>query len=765
MLSYESAAATCKHLKQKGWHDSFLSFMDACTLWDDNRLDNPTALDIIHKWAPSLCKFDTTDEFGLIAFLEGIRFMLPTVPVPPRLEGVKVRLSGRQVNMLFTKDADGAKVHMLSWIHAPMKDSVIYKEGDAKAAQDKRRPDDVASTAASSKKRKTGAGSGDVAAVEGKLQIQVTVKAMAETQGQVLLQAHDETSAMDGVIDGTDDCQASSAKVPAPKAAKFATPQSRDLQWFDDMQLSCVQILASHGLCLQDGSHPQQETAPEDEIITQIRQQLFAVAVSTGLSFVWGKEVVIGSKVYRAWSQARKALLTMIDDAARKSRQSPEQAAEMLSGATASSNPGQEALKSGTGNGNGAGGAAGAPVAWADELLKACGESLDRAPKSESAAKQQEALAAKLVQTHAAQLEAHIASAARMSTPIQMQPCFTSAQQQVWSTCEAAARQGRFNVESMVDAMMYAVESTHSHTLLSLVALLQEHKPANMPPALKETAAATFVQVSQSRASFILQLFKAVVGLMADVEDESPFAEKKYETLKGKLDVIERTLRDKAASNLLRTFDAGSLLKSELPLEDHVEIWQRVFLELADDASCTRAVAFGSKAIEDKLSASNGKGPAASAGGGGGASVDDRADQEDGTGKDEDSQGQPNKTDKVSTKATLYQILTACHPEEAPEWEAPSGLDDETIPVNDISEAEFNMSTLQPVLAQIEATLYSMAFMSEVMENYSYMDIDVTQKVPSVMCTESPKKLSWIPFAGKVSVNKSPTDSYTLCAS
>ena len=42
-----------------------------------------------------------TDEFALITFLEGVRFILPTVQVPPVLDGVKVITSGRAVDLVF----------------------------------------------------------------------------------------------------------------------------------------------------------------------------------------------------------------------------------------------------------------------------------------------------------------------------------------------------------------------------------------------------------------------------------------------------------------------------------------------------------------------------------------------------------------------------------------------------------------------------------------------------------------------------------------
>ncbi|CAE7217452.1 unnamed protein product [Symbiodinium sp. CCMP2592] len=765
MLSFECAAATCKHLKQKGWYESFLHFMDACTLWDDNRLDNQAAIDVIHKWALALSKFNATDEFALIAFLEGVRFMLPTVPVSPKLDGVKVVLSGRQVNMFFTKESD-AKSHMLHWIHAPMKDSVVYKDADGSKEPvllpEKRRGEDAVSSTAASKKRKTTTTTGPKSisgsGADGNVLVPVQIRMTGNSESKALLQAHEESSAMDGLTpedaDGADDPGRSSGrsrdkpdrKTPTPT---FAAPQSRDIQWFDDMMLSCISILASHGLCMPDGSHAKQETSPQDDAITRVRQQLFAVCVSTGLSFVWGKEVSIGSKCHTKWSATRKALLTMIDEAARKSMQNPgdeEVAASAIATATGASGPNAPAAAS-----------AAKPVAWADELLKACDESLDNAAKKEtiSEAKQMEARAVELMATHGALLDAHIGQY-RPVTPIQMEPCFASAQQTVWGTCEASAKDGKLDMASVVEAMMYAVESTHTHKVLALASLLQDHKPADMPAALAEAPALVLAQVAKSRANFIVQLFKGFVALVTDAEaDSHAFAETRYETLRNQLSRVEGAFRDRSSLGLLRDFDAGTVLKSNLPFEDHVEAWQKVFIEITKSAGPTLATALGKKVIEDKMVAmsngDNGKGARAQ---------DDDEDDKDEP-RESQSKGQTQSAAEAQSPGannivSFSQILTCCHPEEAPEYDPPEGLEDDSIPINDISDSEFNMSILQPVLAQIEATLYSMAFMPESMENYDRMKIDITQKVTTVMCHDRPQNLTWFPFAGKVSINKTP---------
>lgn len=55
-----------------------------------------------------------------------------------------------------------------------------------------------------------------------------------------------------------------------------------------------------------------------------------------------------------------------------------------------------------------------------------------------------------------------------------------------------------------------------------------------------------------------------------------------------------------------------------------------------------------------------------------------------------------------------------------------------------------------------------LAFMSECMENYKQMSVDITKKGPNVSTVAKPQDLTWMPFAGKVTFNKTPSDSYMI---
>ena len=487
MLSFENAASTIKFLKQKDWYESFVAFADACTMWDDTRLDNALAIDVIHKWLLELVKYDMTDEFRLITFLEGVRLMLPTVQVSQKLDGVKVFTSGRQVSLAFSKE-DTSASNLLLWINAPMKDSAVYKEKEQESqnqSQGKRKATNSGGQNQNGSKRsRNGNGNGNGNANGGAAKAKAKTKSVEVDKlpdqinvmgedADALWTAHDE-EAVAAEVQQHQHASAPTAEAFAPEklgALVKSVPHSREVQWMDDAYAACVSVLALHGLCQEDGTPVKQETKIEDGKVASVRQQLFSFFMSTALSFCWHKEVSIKGKSLTKWSQVRSALCGLIVEAA---------------------------VAQGDGNGHGnmdvdgnSDGSANAKAAsWADALVEACddgdskgeqtAEGRGNAASIDMTTAQKKALASKLLELYASKLEAFLA--ANNGKALRLQPCFNAAIQSVWSGL-AAMKDSKPGMNALVEQMMLAIESTHSATMLSLAALLKDNAPASLSGA------------------------------------------------------------------------------------------------------------------------------------------------------------------------------------------------------------------------------------------------------------------------------------------
>ena len=113
-----------------------------------------------------------------------------------------------------------------------------------------------------------------------------------------------------------------------------------------------------------------------------------------------------------------------------------------------------------------------------------------------------------------------------------------------------------------------------------------------------------------------------------------------------------------------------------------------------------------------------------------------------------------------------FDILTAFNEADVPKWDPVEMDSTDKVPTLEIERQHMCMSALQPVFAAIESKLYELAFMEDSsMMTYKSLQVDITQRVPCVTTNvKKASELNWMPFAGKVTINRHMSDSYLLCA-
>eukprot|EP00438_Fugacium_kawagutii_P029025 Skav200752 [mRNA] locus=scaffold1117:384609:389142:- [translate_table: standard] len=728
MLSFENAASSYKYLKEKGWVESALAFMDASTMWDDNRLDNAVAIDCIHKWLLCLTKYNMTDEFGLIMFLEGVRFMLPTVQVPAVLDGVKVATSGLQVDMIFIKDTN----HKILWVSAPMKDSVLFDDDASSKAKRKAAPTLKVAEPASKRKRSSGtaASSSEVGKSMKEKGPSLRVVVTPSASDAKLLEAHEESAAAQVEDDG--------------KPTGRLSLQARDIQWLDDAYQLCVQTLEASDLCNEDGEPLACKTQEETKKMTIIRQQLFGIFMSSALSFAWNKTITLKNKQIKTWSMVRPALVEVVTEAAQKAKKGQ--------GATA---VGQDFnVRTGSGSGGDGGGE---EENWQNELLTACEQSETKTgqqaeePETAGSLSSVKKMVRNLLESHGAKLENHIATFD--GKPLQANPCYQMAFQTLWGQTVNLSVKG--GLGEFVEMTLIAIEQTHSVELLSLAAALTEYKPDSVGGLLVNDKKLT--SVAKSRATFFQQLLKSFLDGLDANGDEHPLSRKEFEAVAGTMkDLL--TNMNKSVIAEIQQFEATVLLTSGLSFEHHVQVWQFMTNKIASNSIAAVTLAkrlAGTLANPKPKEKDDSQGPPGSTSSGAAGGVGDSAMEDDAAEGDGENQS--------TSKTTLAELMTAWNPDVAPAFRPLAGMDDE-VPTVELQESDFNLATLLPVISCIEARLMQLAFMTQSMQTYAHMSVDIAAKQVIVTTTKKPTDLDWIPFAGRVTLNRHNTDSYMLCA-
>ena len=331
MNAFESYRAIVNFATSKQCFDSILSLIDGITMYDDSRLSDNVFMEVAHKWMLLLHPYQLPRDLFLVTYLEGIKFMLPSVQAPVHLPGVEVFTSGRGVDLLFEKGEDSK---LLQWLTLPMKSSVLY--ANESGSLPKKRTTPSASISQPKKKAKKGAvavsdeqaraqtaeqvRAADAAVTTRKTSGAVSVKSdmheMAMLQG---LEADAEADPGDGTVKAAATTAAvSKATAAATGDASTSTMESsREWTFLDDAFHRLMIMLKVFNLAMDDWTFPQDSTTlgalplPKYKALLGLRQQVAAWYISVSLEFAWKKTMTIDNKQYKTWSTFMPAALDL----------------------------------------------------------------------------------------------------------------------------------------------------------------------------------------------------------------------------------------------------------------------------------------------------------------------------------------------------------------------------------------------------------------------------------------------------------------------
>jgi hypothetical protein len=124
MQHYENARSFVNFILHRKWMDTFKEHCNAIALYDDPRLSTERVLTYFHAFSVTLKKYEgVDDELLLLTLLEGVRFILPSLPTAHAVNGVHT--SGRAVNFIFEKSG---RDELFELLEIPMNDSVVISK-------------------------------------------------------------------------------------------------------------------------------------------------------------------------------------------------------------------------------------------------------------------------------------------------------------------------------------------------------------------------------------------------------------------------------------------------------------------------------------------------------------------------------------------------------------------------------------------------------------------------------------------------------------
>lgn len=459
MNVFESYRAIVNFATSKQCLDSILSLIDGITMYDDSRLSDNVFMELAHKWMLLLHPYQLPRDLFLVTYLEGIKFMLPSVQAPVHLPGIEVFTSGRGVDMLFEKGEDSK---FLQWLSLPMKSSVLYAN-DA-GSLPKKRPTSASNPSQPKKKAKKGAGAGAVPDEQARAQSAEQLKAAdaavstpktghavsvkSDMSEMAMLQGLEADAEAEAEAHPSDVTQKAAAATSKSIPAATSMESSREWTFLDDAFHRLMTMLKVFNLAIDDWNYPPQDTAlplPKYKALLGLRQQVAAWYISVSLEFAWRKTMTIDNKQYKTWSTFMPAALDLCAATLAEGKTAIMTAAE--DGEARSWGSGLEANQNQNAGGDGDHGRHGhgggstkdddektSNLAWTRSLLAACqdgggsgsGEALSSSNAEAKAGEREEDAFRRLLKECGREAQASISSTS--GKPLKLHPTFQALQ-------------------------------------------------------------------------------------------------------------------------------------------------------------------------------------------------------------------------------------------------------------------------------------------------------------------------------------------------